>query len=179
MLKNIGRRWWKGDEAATAVEFAIVGVPFVFLLVGLIEVSLMFAANSMLQDATAQAARVVRTGQVQEAAGDPEQVFRDQLCYVANIFLNCSNVQYEVVHLNSFTDAETNVPTFDVDGNLMSQGFDPGGSSDVILIRTVYRYPLMTPFIGPLLADGPNQTKFMMSTIVLQTEPYEFEAGAV
>jgi Flp pilus assembly protein TadG len=174
---NMWRKWWNGDEAATAIEFAIVGVPFVFIMIGLIEVSLMFAANSMLQDATSQAARVIRTGQVQQAAGDPEEVFRDQLCYIANIFLDCDKVQYEVVQVNNFDEAESNQPSFDSDGNLVSQGFDPGGVSDVVLVRTVYYYPLMTPFIGPLLADGPNQTKFMMTTMVLETEPYQFEAG--
>lgn len=170
------RRWWQGDEAATAVEFAIVGVPFVFILVGLVEVSLMFAANSLLQDATGDAARLIRTGQVQQATGDPEDMFRDQLCVAASVFLDCSRIQYEVITFDGgFADAQENKPQFDDDGNLLSQGFDPGGVSDVVLIRTVYYYPLMTPFLGPLLADGPNQTKFMMTTMVLQTEPYEFE----
>lgn len=172
MIKALWQRWWKDDDAATAVEFAIVGVPFVFIMIGLIEVSLMFAANSMLQDATSQAARVIRTGQAQLSGADPEQIFRDQLCYVANIFLDCGRVQYEVMPMGTFDDAGANQPTFDVDGNLVSQGFDAGTVSDVMLIRTVYYYPLMTPILGPLLADGPGQTKFMMSTMIFETEPY-------
>lgn len=169
-------RYRKGLEGATAVEFAIVGVPFVFTLVGLVEVSLMYAANSLLQDSTASAARLIRTGQVQQDTTDPEAVFHDELCRVASSFIDCNSVQYEVVALDGgFGDAEGNTPTFDENGNLLSQGFNPGGVNDVVLIRTVYRYPLMTPFIGPILADGPGQTKFMMTTMVLQTEPYEFE----
>lgn len=169
-------RYRHGQDGATAVEFAIVGVPFVFTLVGLIEVSLMYAANSLLQDSTASAARLIRTGQVQQDITDPEAVFHDELCRHASAFLNCGNVQYEVVTLEGgFGDAEANTPTFDSSGDLVSQGFSPGGVNDVVLVRTVYRYPLMTPFIGPLLADGPGQTKFMISTMVLQTEPYDFE----
>lgn len=172
------RRWFKNEDASTAVEFAIVGVPFVFCLVGLVEVSLMYAANSLLQDSTSSAARLIRTGQVQQSQGDPEEVFRDELCRVATAFLDCDGVQYEVVTLpGGFDDAAANAPSFDANGNLISQGFDPGGTNDVVLVRSVYRYPLMTPFIGPLLADGPNQTKFMMTTMVLQSEPYEFELG--
>jgi Flp pilus assembly protein TadG len=168
-------KWRKSDEGSTAVEFAIVGVPFVFMLIGLAEVSLMYAANSLLQDATQEAARMIRTGQVQQASTDPEEMFRDEICRNASVFLNCDNIQYEVVTFGGgFEEAQDNQPTFDTDGNLVSQGFNPGGVSDVVLIRTVYYYPLMTPFIGPLLADGPNQTKFMMTTMVLQTEPYEF-----
>lgn len=172
------RRWLKDDMGATAVEFAIVGVPFVFILVGLVEVSLMYAANSLLQDSTSSAARLIRTGQVQQSQTDPEGIFRDELCRVATVFLDCGRVQYEVVTLaGGFDEAATNTPTFDTNGDLVSQGFDPGGVNDVILVRSVYHYPLMTPFIGPLLADGPNQTKFMMTTMVLQTEPYEFDMG--
>lgn len=172
------RRYIRQNEGATAVEFAIVGVPFVFMLIGLVEVSLMYAANSLLQDSTSSAARLIRTGQVQQASTDPETMFRDALCSQASVFLDCSKVQYEVVTLaGGFDDAATNTPTFDTDGNLVPQGFDPGGVSDVVLIRSVYRYPLMTPFIGPLMADGPSQTKFMMTTMVLQTEPYEFDLG--
>ncbi len=165
-------------KGSTAVEFAIVGIPFVFALIGLIELSLMYAANSVLQDSTNSAARLIRTGQSQQSTGDPETVFRDELCRVASVFLNCNAIQYEVMTLNGgFDDVANSPPTFDVNGNLSSSGFNPGGSNQVTLIRTVYFYPLLTPLIGTLMADGPEQTKFMMSTIVLQTEPYEFSGG--
>jgi Flp pilus assembly protein TadG len=166
------------DKGSAAVEFALVGLPFVLITIGLIEVSMMFTANSLLQDATSDAARKIRVGQVQQAPGNPEDVFRDQLCDTASVFLNCDNIQYEVFTLpGGFNDADDNPPVFDANGDLISQGFSAGGSDDVVLVRTIYRYPLITPLIGPLLADGPNQTKFMMTTMVLQTEPYEFNGG--
>lgn len=172
------RRFKQDEQASTAVEFAIVGVPFVFMLIGLIEVSLMYTANSLLQDATADATRKIRTGQIQQSNEDPETLFRTILCDTAETFLDCANIQLEVLALpGGFNDATLDVPTFDEDGNLVSRGFSPGGSDDVVLIRTVYRYPLMTPFIGPLLADGGGHTKTMMTTMVIKTEPYEFGGG--
>jgi Flp pilus assembly protein TadG len=175
---RLWRQYKRDDTGATAVEFAIVGIPFVFALIGLIEVSLMYAANSLLQDSTSSAARLIRTGQVQQNIDNPEAMFRDELCSIASVFLDCNRIQYEVISLDGgFADVESTPPMFDNDGNLMSQGFSPGGVNDVVLIRTVYFFPLMTPLIGSLLADGPNQTKFMMSTAVFQTEPYEFVAG--
>lgn len=172
------RSWFKGEEGATAVEFAIVGIPFIFLLIGLIEVSLMYTANSLLQDATSQAARLIRTGQVQQAAADPEGMFSDELCRVASVFLNCAGIEYEVVALpGGFGEADDTAPVFDGAGNFESRGFSPGGVNDVVLIRTVYHYPLMTPILGSIMADSAGQTKLMVSTIVLQTEPYEFDMG--
>jgi Flp pilus assembly protein TadG len=168
-------RYRKKEDGSTAVEFAIVGVPFVFAIIGLVEVSLMYTANSLLQNSTSSAARLIRTGQVQQNQSDPEAMFRDELCRVASTFLNCNRVQYEVITLSGFGDVDTVPPVIDQNGNLVSQGFNPGGVGDVVLIRTVYLFPLMTPFIGLLLADSPGQTKFMMSASVLQTEPYDFE----
>lgn len=170
--------FFHSEKASTAVEFAIVGIPFVFALVGLIELSLMYAANSVLQDSTTSAARMIRTGQAQQSRGDAESVFQTELCRVASTFLNCNLIQYEVITLDGgFNDAVDSQPTFDENGNLVSSGFSPAGSDQVTMIRTVYLYPLLTPIIGTLMSDRPGQTKFMMSTVVLQTEPYEFNAG--
>lgn len=172
------RRFFKSQTGSTAVEFAIVGVPFVFALIGLCELSLMYAANSVLQESTTSAARTIRTGQAQKSGGSAEEVFRDELCRSASVFLDCARIQYEVVGLqNGFSDAGSNPATFDSNGNLQNTGFDPPGSDQVVLIRTAYNYPLMTPLIGSVMSDGPNQTKRMVSTVILQTEPYEFNAG--
>lgn len=172
------KKFFHSEKGSTAVEFAIVGIPFVFALIGLIELSLMYAANSVLQDSTTSAARMIRTGQVQQSNNDPEAVFKTEMCRVASTFLNCNQIQYEVITLSGgFDDVANSPPSFDQSGNLNSSGFNPGGSDQVTLIRAVYFYPLLTPVIGTLMADRPHQTKFMMATVVLQTEPYEFNGG--
>ncbi len=127
----------KREDASTAVEFALLGIPFVFMLIGIIEVSLMFAANSVLQDAASQAARMIRTGQVQQSTS-PEDAFYDEMCRVASVFLSCERIQYEVVTLpGGFGDAESNPVQLDADGNLISQGFDARGTDDVVMNHTV------------------------------------------
>lgn len=165
-------RWVRENKGATAVEFALVAVPFTFLLIGIIEMSLMFAAGANLHSATSDAARLIRTGQAQMAA-DPEQAFRDKLCERVDTLLNCGRLQYEVVTMDGFGDFEEYADTYDADGNLNSQGFDAGGSSDVVLIRVSYRYPLMIPVLSSMLSDGPGMTKHLLATVVLQTEPYD------
>lgn len=172
------KKWIKEDRAATAVEFALVAVPFTYLLMGIIEMSLMFGGMSTLDAATNDAARLIRTGQVQQTNGDPEEMFRDKLCESAQIFLNCSNIQYEVIRMDGFSNFSSFPATYDEDGNLESQGFDPGAVDDVILIRTSYRYPLMTPFMAKLIADSSGNSKRLLSTVVLETEPYDVEQVA-
>jgi hypothetical protein len=172
-MGNLVKKWFFSEEAATAVEFAFVAFPFTYLLIGIIELSVMFAAMSTLDAATNDAARLIRTGQVQQTNGDPEDMFADLLCDKAKVFLSCSNIQYEVIHMNNFSDFASYPASYDEDGNLMSQGFDPGSVDDIILIRTAYRYPLLTPLIGRAFSDGPNNTKLMVTTVVLETEPYD------
>lgn len=169
------RNYLRRTSGATAVEFALVGVPFTFLLIGIIEISLMFAAMSILHGATNEGARLVRTGQVQQTTGDPEDLFASAVCAHADTLLNCSRLSYEVVRIPSFASFADFAPQTDDDGNFVPRPFDAGGVNDTVLIRTYYRYPLLTPFIGGLLADGPDNTKIMMSTLVLQTEPYALE----
>jgi Flp pilus assembly protein TadG len=172
------RHWVRDESAVTAVEFSLVAVPFVFLLIGIIEMSLMFAASSTLHSATNDAARLIRTGQVQQASGDSQQMFEDMLCQKIDSLMDCTRLQYEVITMSGFADFGSFPVSYDSDGNLVSQGFDPGGVNDVILIRVVYRYPLMTPLLGEFLSDGPNSTKLLLATVVLETEPYNLDEVA-
>ena len=177
MLSGAGkwaRQLIRQDDGATAVEFALVSVPFIFLLVGIIEMSLMFAASSTLHAGTNEAARMIRTGQAQQTSvGTPEDVFRGELCRKVNTLLNCDLLQYQVVPLDRFADYSSYAATFDEDGNLEDATFDAGGSSSVVLIRVAYRYPLLVPLVGNLMSDGPGMTNLFISTVVIQSEPYD------
>jgi len=92
------------------------------------------------------------------------------------VLINCNDVVVESLTLDSFSDVATSPAQFDADGNMVSQGFDAGGSDARVLIRVAYRYEMMTPFVGVLIS-GSDNSRLFMSTIVLQVEPYDF-AGA-
>lgn len=168
--------WGKKTDGTTAIEFSLLVIPYLILSLGIIELAVMYTAASLLEGATGSAARLIRTGQVQQAAGDPEQMFRDAICDYATVLISCEDVEVEVIQMDSFADFDSYAPSYDEDGNMNSSGFSPGGSNDRVLIRTAYRYDMMTPFVGPLLAGADGSILFM-STIVLQTEPYEFEGN--
>ncbi len=177
MLKFL-RNLVKRREGSTAIEFSLVAIPYFMLSLGIIELSLMYTSASLLEGATDSAARLIRTGQVQQSSGDPEQMFRDAMCNFVNVLIDCNDVTIEVLTMNSYSDFSSMGVVLDGDGNMVSQGFDPGGSNDRVLIRVGYKYTMKTPLVGPLL-NGPDGGTLFISTIVLQTEPYEFQdAGA-
>lgn len=170
------KRWKKETAGTTAIEFSLVAIPFITMMLGVVEIALMYTAGSLLEGSTASAARMIRTGQLQVLnPADPEAVFREALCANIKALVNCNNIQIEVVQLpDGFMDAGDYAPQFDEDGNLITRAFTMGGSSDVVLIRTAYRYPFMTPLLTPILG-GASGSRLLMSTVVLETEPYEFE----
>lgn len=175
MLKLL-RSWFQKENGSMAVEFSFVSLPFIFMIIGTIETALMFTSQSLLSASTATAARLIRTGQIQQGAGDPEETFRNAVCDFAAILIPCDDIQFQVLDLEDFGAAD-DLPdaTFDENGNLQNQGFSPGGVNDVVLIRVAYNYNIVTPLMQPVLTNTGGSTRTMLSTIVLQTEPYQFE----
>jgi Flp pilus assembly protein TadG len=174
-LKSGWRSWRHDRSGSTAIEFSLVAIPFVIMMLGIIEIAILYTAGSLLEGSTAAAARMIRTGQLQQLnPADPEAVFRDALCANIRALVNCDNIQIEVVQLpDGFMDADDYAPQFDEDGNLIVRPFTMGTSSDVVLIRTAYRYPFLTPLLSPILG-GASGSRLLMSTLVLETEPYDF-----
>lgn len=167
------------EDGAVAIEFALLSLPFMLLALGIIELAFMFATGSILEGATGAAARMIRTGQIQQGGEDPETAFRNALCANAPVLIRCSGLQLEVIAMadGSFLTAGGLDPEYDEDGNLDSGGFDAGADNDVVLVRVAYRYQMMTPLLGNLML-GEGASRLLMSTLVLQTEPYEFDGGA-
>ena len=176
MVYQLFKQYGRDCRGATAVEFSLIALPLVFLIFGLIEISMVFTKQGVLEYATLQAARQIRTGQAQQS-GDPETIFRTALCDNASFLLDCDNIAYEVQTMDSFAEAnEVPPPVFNEEGELESQGFIVGGAETVTMIRTIHRHPIITPMMQPLLSNGDsNSTRLLITTVVLETEPYEYE----
>lgn len=172
------RSLFKKDDGATAVEFGLLAIPFIYMLVGILEICMMFAAGAVLEGGTGAAGRLVRTGQVQ-AEADPEGAFRDALCDHVNILMDCDDLLYEVIDLGAggFGGASVIEPDINEDGEMNPREFDPGDDESVVLIRAAYYYPILSPIFADLMSDAPNNTKLFISTIVIQNEPYQYQDG--
>ncbi len=173
-MRSFSRKFVKKEDGATAIEFSMLLMPYLMIVFGIIELSLMFTSASLLEGSADSAARLIRTGQIQQSNADPETMFRDALCQFAVVLIDCDDIVIEVSTLNSYGDFSA--PTYDANGDMISSGFDVGGSNDKVLIRVAYRYSMVTPIVGPIL-NGAGGSRLFMSTIVLQTEPYEFQGA--
>ena len=176
-VKNI-KIFLSQQSGSAAIEFALLVVPATFIIAGIFEISLMLGAQSLLQSATSEATREIRTGKLQSAS-DEEEKFKEIICNKIDIMMDCGTdndkIMVDVLDVNKFSDAKGNNAQFKPDGSFESQGFDLPDADSTVLVRTVYLYPLKTPFIKDVFADGPNgDTRVFVSTNVIQTEPYEF-----
>ena len=72
-------KWAEDKRGVAVVEFALIAIPFFFLIFGLLEVCVIFIMSSILEHGVGEAARQIRTGQLQ-AAGTDMAAFRDNVC---------------------------------------------------------------------------------------------------
>ena len=176
-MMKLPKLWRKNEDGTVAIEFALVAAPFFIVIIGIMEFCLFFATGMALEGAAHDSARVIRTGQAQQS-GDPVTLFQERLCNAISIIVDCDVVSYEVIEIpdDSFYSVADYEAEFDEDGNLISQGFSPGGVSSTVLVRLAYRYDFMTPLVGHMMGKGAVANTFThMSTVVLRNEPYEFE----
>lgn len=170
--------WRRFDEnGAAAIEFSLIVLPFVFMVVAILELAMFFAAGSTLEGSVQHAARLIRTGQAQQASDDPEIMFRETLCGKMDVLVRCEDVQYDVRTLDNFASFdEVETPEWFAQEEEEDEfSFEIGGVSDVVLVRVTYLYKFMTPLLGKIFADRPDGTRMLRSTVVFQTEPYDIE----
>ena len=98
------KRFGKAQGGVTAIEFAFVGGPFLYLLCVVFETGLMLFSEYVIENGVANAARMIRTGQVQTqsmSAGG----FKDVVCGSLATYLNCSsNLYLDVRKFTAFSD---------------------------------------------------------------------------
>ncbi|GAB4357162.1 MAG: pilus assembly protein [Kiloniellaceae bacterium] len=151
------------------IEFALVTPLFVLMVAGTLEVAVLFFTSSVIEGATVEAARQIRTGNVQES-GDPLTTFQTQLCDSLFNVIDCGEVVFNVQTFSSFSAVSMPIEV-DEDGQVVNTGFVPGGSGAVTVVRSMYRWQFMTPLIGAALSASPAG-HLIVSTVAFQNEPY-------
>jgi Flp pilus assembly protein TadG len=164
-----------GDlRGVAAVEFALIAFPFFVLIFGLIEVVMIFILSSTLDYGVMEAARRVRTGELQ-SSGQGLAGFKAAVC--GNLFnlLDCdSKLMIDVRKFDSFAATDFSQPPVDKDGNLKQDqfGFEPGKADDIVVVRVFYTWSLLTPVISAPLANMSGGRRLLVSTATFRNEPF-------
>lgn len=161
----------KDTSGATAVEFAMVAGPFFVLLLALIEVALVFFSTSALESATMDAARQIRTGQIQISGGGATD-FRERVCDRFRLVGDCQQLRVDVRVFENFRTVDVGVP-LNQDGTLDESDFrfEPGSSGDIVLVRVFYSRSLIMPSLN--LSNMPGNKHMLTGVAVFRNEPFD------
>lgn len=168
------RRLVRDKAGTTAIEFSIVAVPFLALLIGLVQTAVVFLAGRELDAAVAQASRYILTGQAQNANMTQAQ-FNNWVCQNIYALFNCNNLMIDVQNYPTFAAVNTAAPTltYNAQGQITnSWSYTPGGPGEIVVVQVMYQWPLVLGPLGFNLSNLGNGDRLLMSTAVFQNEPY-------
>lgn len=172
------KRFVRANSGATAVEFALVAMPFLFLLMGVLQIGLIFFVQTDLDNAATMARRTIRTGEFQAANGSSgvsaATAFRTLVCNNMTMAPNCTTdmaVDATVVaDFANITYADRLNPdgTFNADLN----SIDAGNGNEIVVVTISYRWPLYVPLVDQIFQTTTAGERIMKSTIAFENEPF-------
>ncbi len=160
----------KDARGVAAIEFAVIALPLFMMIAGMIETGVLAFTSAVTEAATRDAARQVRTGNVQNAS-DALARFRTEFCRSLPSTFNCGTFYFDVRTFSEFTAISLPPVTFDANGVPQGLQFAPGGANSVVSVRVVHPYRFLTPLLGELMG-GASSTVALISTAVMRTEPF-------
>jgi len=170
------RRFNRAERGAAAVEFSLVMLPFLTLVFGIVELALVLLVCTSLESATASAARSIRTGEFQQSGSNTKTDFKTLVCArMSWLAASCaSNLWVDVRTFSNFAALAANGAQPPTSFNDASTCFTTGAPTDIVLVRTYYRWTLFTPVIDGMMANmGAGSGKRLLSTATaFRNEPY-------
>ncbi len=163
----------RNEDGATAVEFGLIALPFFALLYGIMQVSLLYMAQEVLETGVHEAARLIRTGQAQ-ANGQDEAALRTLICAnTSGLIPNCqSDLILDVRSFPTF-QAVALPPPLGGDGEINNAtSFSPGVGSEVVIFRAFYAYSLPIPDGITGLSNMTAGRRLLAASASFRNEPF-------
>jgi Flp pilus assembly protein TadG len=166
------RRLIRDDSAVAALEFAMVAPIFLLLIMGVLENGLTLWQQSVLDNATRDAARLIQTGQ-QQGGGSS---FSTRLCSEITGLMTCSALQYRAQTASTFAVIS---PSISTNSSGVATGFTayPTGLSNTGLttgkdtvIQVIYTRTYIVPWLGQVMS-GSKDYEQLVATAAFQIEP--------
>jgi Flp pilus assembly protein TadG len=134
------KRFRRNQDGAAAVEFALVAMPFIALLVAIVELGIFFFASRYFEDGVFNASRQIMTQRL--PASTICTAFRNEINNNFTNWINPANIVLSVRTGSNF-GAGTAV-------NLSNSGCSFGSPGEVVTVTATYPYP----FRGFRVATG-------------------------
>jgi Flp pilus assembly protein TadG len=162
----------RDESAAAAVEFSLVSLPLLGLLLGALQLSVIFFAGQVLQSAATNAGRQLMTGQAQ-AGGMTANQFAQLVCNNSAGLYDCNNLMVDVESAGSFSAVNTAPPVLTYANGKVTNvwSWSPGAAGQVVIVKVMYNWPVFGPAILGL-SDQPNGDHLLLAVTVFKNEPF-------
>lgn len=177
------REFIRARTAVVAVEFAMIGAPFLLMVLEIFQSALFVYYSAMLDQAAQAAARKIMTGSVQNGSLTAAQFRTNVLCPQLPATMPCGNV---IVNIRTFSEAaypggfysfvnaaQTAILMPPLDNN--QTAFCPGGSGQYVYLQIFYAMPLVGAVWLPAVTTTFNgkTVKLVSAAAAFKNEPYQ------
>ena len=184
----LARRLRRDKQGTTAIEFAIVALPFLLFCGAILGYGIYFFTATALEFSVETAARKIRTGQstaTASTAGLTRAQFKNEICNAsagASSFIDCSRLK---VHIQSSAAWSGITPTpclssgslaasAGADGDAVSgSGNAGGGASQAVVITVCYEWKLAKAMPFLMLSNMGNGSSVIQAVATFRSEPYQ------
>jgi len=162
----------KSRKGTAAVEFALVVPVFLALIFSVLEAGWFFFVSSAVEQANASAARLIRTGQVQNGG-----IF-DEICDVVDAFGDCNEkLTVDISRYATFgalaADLAAPVCRDADDDDVDALPYETGVQREIIRVRVCFLYKPLNPGLGLNLDNTGNGYRKVVSVSIFRNEPFE------
>ncbi|MEI9402439.1 pilus assembly protein [Mesorhizobium sp. Cs1330R2N1] len=168
-------------RGSTAMEFALLAIPFALLVFAILESCISFAGQEVMANVTDDVARQLRTGQLQKT-NVTEASIKQLICSRLEIMVakDCPGLLVDLREYPSFADAATagfkivNGDIVLVQGtNSMNFTVSPGLAETINMLRVFYKWPVMTDFMAKSMANLKDGKTLHFASVTWQNEPFD------
>jgi Flp pilus assembly protein TadG len=193
-LNDRSSGFWRAEDGAAAIEFAILAIPYFLIVFAIIETFVAFTAEQLVSNAVETVSRDLRTGRItyglNRTTDKDETAFRTRFCDEVSILIHCSPAEIatpsqlylDVRSFSSFAAIPKTIPRVSsaayADLDPTSFAYRPGGPKSINMVRAYYRWQVITDLVRPYIttirpSDGSLPRDFLIiATSAFQNEDY-------
>jgi Flp pilus assembly protein TadG len=161
------------NEKGSIVETALVALPFISLLFGVLELGLVFMVQTTLENAAYATSRQIRTGELQTSGGTAT-TFKTAMCNnMSWLGSSCAaNLTVDVRNFSQFSAVVAPSPITNGNVDVTKTTFTAGAPGDIVLVRCFYTWTLFTPVLSASLQNLSGGRRLLTATATFRNEPY-------
>lgn len=175
-LRRRRRGFVRDQRGVTAIEFALLALPFFAIVGAILETSVVFLSGQVLESAVQDVSRLIRTGEAQGTIVT-SAAFKARVCgRLYGLFADCEGLHVEVQTITDFNSASISAPIDWACNNsctwTRNEAYSAGGGSSIMMVQVYYKWPVMLSLGDLTLANLPGNQRLLGASIVFRNEPF-------